>query len=68
MSEKKVLCHYIVPFVKDGLNVMPDFLNAKKMIRCEDCKFYKGEDHFCDKNILVPFGRFFCFYAEVDHE
>ena len=35
----KQFAEYIIPIILDGKNCMPDFLQAKELIRCRDCKY-----------------------------
>lgn len=39
MSE--YIAEYIVPVIKKGNDYMFDFMNAKPLIRCKDCKYYQ---------------------------
>jgi len=36
---KQYIAEYIVPVEKKGNDCMFDFMNAKPLIRCKDCKF-----------------------------
>lgn len=58
----KQVAEYIIPIIQDGKNCVPDFLQAKELIRCKDCIHnvanretdpmditdYSGEDIVCD--------------------
>ena len=62
---KEYIAEYIVPVEKKGNDYMFDFVNAKPLIRCKDCKWYEfdvshrcgytglngyiAEDDFCSK-------------------
>lgn len=35
----KQVADYIIPIIQDGKNCVPDFLQAKELIRCKDCKY-----------------------------
>jgi hypothetical protein len=41
----KQVAEYIIPIIQDGKNCVPDFLQAKELIRCKDCIYYDG--HYC---------------------
>ena len=36
----KQVAEYIIPIIQDGKNTVPDFLQAKELIRCKDCKLF----------------------------
>ena len=38
----KQVAEYIIPIIQDDKNCMPDFLQAKELIQCKDCKYYTG--------------------------
>lgn len=40
----KQVAEYIIPIIQDGKNCVPDFLQAKELIRCKDCAFWDSED------------------------
>ena len=40
---KKYIAEYIVPVEKKGNDNMFDFMNAKPLIRCKDCKYWSAE-------------------------
>lgn len=44
----KQVAEYIIPIIQDGKNCVPDFLQAKELIRCKDCKHRDPEDKKCD--------------------
>ena len=52
---KEYIAEYIVPVEKKGKNCMFDFMNAKPLIRCKDCKHHlecdywieNGDDWYC---------------------
>ena len=39
----KQVAEYIIPIIQDGKNCVPDFLQAKELIRCMDCKYWSTE-------------------------
>ena len=42
---KEYIAEYIVPVVpadEKGKNLKFDFMNAKRLIQCKDCKYYTG--------------------------
>jgi hypothetical protein len=43
----KQVAYYIIPIIQDGKNCVPDFLQAKELIRCKDCKYYPYGIRFC---------------------
>ena len=45
----KQVAEYIIPIIQDGKNTVPDFLQAKELIRCKDCKHHRGENA-CEKD------------------
>lgn len=46
---KEYITEYIVQVEKKGKNCMFDFMNASRLIRCRDCKYYDG--YYC-RNIF----------------
>ena len=40
-AQPTIEAEYIVPVEKKGNDCMFDFMNAKPLIRCKDCKFYE---------------------------
>lgn len=37
----KQVAEYIIPIIQDGKNCVPDFLQAKELIRCKECQHLK---------------------------
>lgn len=44
----KQVAEYIIPIIQDGKNCVPNFLQAKELIRCKDCKHrpHKNKDGY----------------------
>ena len=62
----KQVSEYIIPIIQDGKNYAPDFLRAKKLIRCGDCKYRDEETANCTrfrKDWYVQ-SNSFCSWAE----
>ena len=60
---------YIVPVEKKGNDYMFDFMNAKPLIRCKDCKYgvyetYGEYGHYCCHDQYIETGEEFCAWAE----
>ena len=45
---KEYVAEYIVPVEKKGNDRLFDFMNAKQLIRCRDCKYYNPQQHYCE--------------------
>lgn len=43
---KEYIAEYIVPVEKKGNDCMFDFMNAKRLIRCKDCKYWLPQHQF----------------------
>ena len=43
---KEYIAEYIIPVEKKGNDCMFDFMNAKPLIRCEDCKYWLPHHQF----------------------
>lgn len=71
---KEYIAEYIVPVVpadEKGKNLKFDFMNAKRLIQCKDCRKFNGE--FCamyneEKNIYRNESNDFCSWAECRGE
>ena len=63
----KQVAEYIIPIIQDGKNCVPDFLQAKELIRCRDCKhriMFPSENVYkcLFSDSIVP--EHYCGYAE----
>ena len=60
---KEYIAEYIVPVDKKGRNQMFDFMNAKPLIRCKDCRWFINKECaiYC---LSSAHEEAFCSYAE----
>jgi hypothetical protein len=65
---KEYIAEYIVPVEKKGNDCTFDFMNAKRLIRCRDCKYNDAQQWVECTLIPKMFGKTadnnFCSYAE----
>lgn len=66
----KQVADYIIPIIQDGKNCVPDFLQAKELIRCKDCKYNSNTEGNYVNCAIIPqmFGKTpddnYCSWAE----
>ena len=66
----KEVAEYIIPIIQDGKNCVPDFLQAKELIRCKDCKYNSNtEGNYVNCDVIPQmFGKTpddnYCSWAE----
>ncbi len=68
---KEYIAEYIVPVEKKGNDYMFDFINAKPLIRCKDCKYsvdeYDDGECYCNYTKCLQYVKdwnHYCAWAE----
>lgn len=55
---KEYIAEYIVPVEKKGNDCMFDFMNAKRLIRCRDCKYWKQTEEGIGECVMFNSGDY----------
>ena len=65
---KEYIAEYIVPIEEKGRNQMFDFMNAKPLIRCKDCRYHDGLNRCEVLDMHKTDANDFCSSAEREPE
>ena len=60
------IAEYIIPVIQDGLNVVPDFVNAKRLIRCKNCTWFESSTNTCRHFLSSRAPEEFCSRAKKE--
>ena len=63
---KEYIAEYIVPVEKKGNDCGFDFMNAKPLIRCKDCKNWRPTGEWIGKCVVISNGTCCCCEMSAD--